>query len=81
MADEIPHPKVNKHARSVLLSALKAALDMNGLETKSYELGHALHIALFDSTSEARWLAGEQVFQHVVHEVLTPDTSGSADML
>lgn len=78
--DNIPHPKVNQHARSVLLSALKAALDMNGLDTKSYELGHALHIALTDSTCEARWLAGEQVFAHVAHHAQTP-ASGSDDMM
>ena len=81
VADDIPHPKVNQEARSVLLAALKAALDMNGLETNAYELGHALHIALSDSTSEARWLAGEQVFQHVAHAAPKPDASGSAELM
>jgi hypothetical protein len=51
--------------RSYLLIMLRAALVLNGLPYRNYELTHALEIALANDDGEKRWLAGEDIFKDV----------------
>ena len=46
-----------------LMSGTAAAYHQAGLPVSSHELGQAVRLALNDTTLQARWLAGETVFQ------------------
>ena len=50
------------HASNAHVALIGAMLAV-GLPTEAYELGAVLEIALGDPSSEARWLAGESVFE------------------
>jgi len=78
VSDRIPKPKQNEAIRAIVLTATKAALHESGLPSDSYELGHALHIALESENAERQWLAGASVFETVARdrrqqEPRTPD--------
>lgn len=42
-----------------------AGIEINGLGSKSYELNHALRVALQTPDGEQRWLGGEDIFKDV----------------
>jgi Fe-S-cluster containining protein len=62
LTDEVVIPPVYASVRSALESALRAALRACALPALSYELTGALAKALESPDAEARWLAGEAVF-------------------
>ncbi len=61
--------------RSYLLIMLRAALVLNNLPYRNYELTHALEIALASADSEERWLAGEDIFKDVAVDRLDLEES------
>ena len=61
--------------RSYLLIMLRAALVLNNLPYRNYELTHALEIALASDDSEDRWLAGEDIFKDVAVDRLDQEDS------
>jgi Fe-S-cluster containining protein len=73
LTDEVMIPPPYANVRSALESALRAALKACGLPAVSYELTSALSTALDSADAEARWLAGELVF-----DPLTIDRSADA---
>jgi len=54
---------------------LRAALVLNNLPYRNYELTHALEIALASADSEERWLAGEDIFKDVAVDRLDLEES------
>jgi hypothetical protein len=62
---DIMTPAVWTEIRSAHNQALWAACEHAGLSSDAYELNHALLVALEMPDSEARWLAGENVFKNV----------------
>lgn len=70
----IPQSEVSQTMRAVIYAGLKAALAEAGLDGTAYELGHALTVAV-DRGAEARWLAGEPVFDGVGQEVREAERS------
>jgi hypothetical protein len=58
--------------RSACDQAMFAALRMAGLPDISYELNHAVAVALTTDDAERRWLAGESIF-----EAVAPDPASS----
>lgn len=73
LSDEVMIPPPYANVRSALESALRAALKACELPTVSYELTSALSTALDSADAEARWLAGEPVF-----DPMTIDRSADA---
>jgi len=72
--DDVPIPPAYAQLRSALESALRAGLKATGFGWRSYELNHALAVALETPDAEAAWLAGEPVLAAVALDPL-----GSAD--
>jgi Fe-S-cluster containining protein len=60
--DEIPYSVPHMQVRSLVQNAMQSAMRDAALPWASYELNQSLTMALNDSTLEARWLAGEDVF-------------------
>jgi hypothetical protein len=48
---------------------LRAGLILGGLPHQHVEMNHALEVALADENAEARWLAGEPVFDAVAMDI------------
>lgn len=69
---EIPNTKTRVLFRSRCSMALWAALKANRLPYLSYDLQHALAIAVPQADAEKRWLAGENVFSAVQTDVSRP---------
>jgi len=67
---EVLTPAVWAYLRSAHNQALWAALTAVNLSADSYELNHALCVALETPDAEARWLRGEEVFACVACERL-----------
>lgn len=59
--DAIPYSEPHMRVRSLVQNAMQSALRDAGLPWASYELNHALLMALDDEDLEARWLQGEDV--------------------
>jgi Fe-S-cluster containining protein len=59
--DEVPYSPVHLHVRSVVQNAMQSALRDAHHPWATYELNHALSIALADDAAEAAWLAGGDV--------------------
>jgi len=59
--DEVPYSPVHMQVRSVVQNALQSALRDARYPWATYELNHALSIALDDDAAEAAWLAGGDV--------------------
>ena len=70
--DDIPALETPKALRAVVQQAMFVALRNLGLADISYELNHAVVVALTTENAEARWLAGEDIFAAV------PQDPGSA---
>lgn len=60
--DDIPYSVAHRMVRSLVQNALQSALRDAGCSWASYELNHALMLALAAPESEADWLAGDDVF-------------------
>lgn len=60
--DAIPYSEPHMRVRSLVQNALQSALRDASLAWGSYELNQSLTQALADSTTEQRWLSGEDVF-------------------
>ncbi len=65
---EVPYSIPHQTARSLVQNAMQSALRDAGLAWASYELNHALRIALADPDAEARWAQGTDVFADAVIE-------------
>ena len=63
--DNIPALEMPKILRAAVQQAMFAALRNLGLADISYELNHAVVVALSTEDAESRWLAGEDVFAPV----------------
>lgn len=59
---EVPHSQAHRLMRSLVQNAMLSALRDAGQAWGLHELNHALLLALDDPDSEARWLAGAEVF-------------------
>lgn len=57
-ADEVPFSGPHQVVRGLVQSALQAALRGHGLAWGTYELNHALVLALHDGRASSDWLAG-----------------------
>jgi Fe-S-cluster containining protein len=62
---DIRKPMMAIMGRASVLQALWSVLYKRGLRLPSYELGHALNIALDNTEAEAAWYRGEDVFKDV----------------
>lgn len=60
----IPQPLINQALRAFIFAGLHAALSLAHFDIREFELGHALQVAL-QPRAEARWLAGEAIFDGV----------------
>lgn len=60
-ADEVPYSPVHMQVRSVVQNAMQSALRDAHYPWATYELNHALSIALDDDAAEAAWRAGGDV--------------------
>jgi Fe-S-cluster containining protein len=60
--DEVPYSVPHMTVRSLVQNAMQSALRDAGYAWGVYELNHSLSIALDDESSEAAWLAGDDVF-------------------
>jgi Fe-S-cluster containining protein len=56
--NEVPFSGPHQLVRSLVQSALQAALRAQGLAWGTYEMNHALVLALDDEHADSRWLAG-----------------------
>lgn len=63
--EEIPVPDYTNVLRGGYEQALSAALHHRGLPTFSYEMSHAVLVALRDPDAEEKWFRGEDVFAGV----------------
>ncbi|MET0066923.1 MAG: YkgJ family cysteine cluster protein [Candidatus Thiodiazotropha sp.] len=60
--DEIPHSPPHLQIRSLIQNALQSALRDADYPWASYEINHAVQLALENPQAEQQWLAGEDVF-------------------
>jgi len=67
-APKIPMPEGFRRIRSACAQALLAAMRAQGLPLHSYELNHAVVVALDEPDAERRWLGGEDVFAPVARD-------------
>ncbi len=72
---DIPVPTVNVQLRGSFDLAMRAALRSRGLDDRSIELNHGLLVALETPDSEARWLAGEDIFAGVAADPVEREQS------
>lgn len=70
--DEIPYSVAHRMVRSLVQNALQSALRDAGCSWASYELNHALMLALAAPESEATWLAGGDVFADAQVDDVSP---------
>ena len=70
--NNVPHPLINQAMRSFIFAGLHAALGLTGFDTREFELGHALHVAL-QPRADTRWLAGEAIFDGVAQAEQAPE--------
>jgi putative zinc- or iron-chelating protein len=77
----IPRPVVLMTLRAHHAHCLLAALQAHRLPTHSYELNHAVWIALTVARAEERWLEGEDIFARVDHREVTLDWRAYLDRL
>ncbi|MET0028755.1 MAG: YkgJ family cysteine cluster protein [Candidatus Thiodiazotropha sp.] len=60
--DEIPHSPPHLQIRGLIQNALQSALRDADYPWASYEINHAVQLALENPQAEQQWLAGEDVF-------------------
>jgi hypothetical protein len=77
----IPRPIVMMTLRGYHAHCLLAALRAHRLATHSYELNHAVWVALTTDRAEERWLAGDDIFAAVDCREVAPDWCGYLDRL
>ena len=78
----VPYSISHHTSRALVQNALQSALRDAGLAWASYELNHALRLALADAESETAWLAGEDVFAEAqVVEVSAEEMAAGFDQL
>jgi hypothetical protein len=70
--EQIPSPAMFMGSRSAYALALFAALSNAGLQNGSYEFNSAVTRVLDTPNAEARWLAGEYIFDGVLGEPVMP---------
>ena len=63
---EVPYSMPHQTARSLVQNAMQSALRDAGLAWASYELNHALRIALADQDAATKWARGGDVFADAV---------------
>lgn len=78
-SDSIPVPEAYRESRRAIDFTLRAALKRHEHDKRSYELNHAVRVALEDPDSESRWLAGEDVFKDVQVDQSVTDPAKLAD--
>ncbi|MEN3070102.1 YkgJ family cysteine cluster protein [Uliginosibacterium sediminicola] len=79
---EVPYSIPHQNVRSLVQNAMQSALRDARLAWASYELNHALRIALSDASSEARWCAGEDVFAAAqVNEISAAEMAAGFDRI
>jgi Fe-S-cluster containining protein len=81
--DDIPVPEVFRESRPAIDHVLRAALKHHKRDKRSYELNHAVRIALEDSDSERRWLDGEDIFKDVLVDqtITAPDKIAAGEQI
>ncbi|HEY9193603.1 MAG TPA: YkgJ family cysteine cluster protein, partial [Methyloversatilis sp.] len=62
----------HRTVRSLVQNAMQSALRDAGYAWASYELNHALRLALADPGTDAAWLAGEDVFADAQVDEISP---------
>jgi hypothetical protein len=77
----IPRPVVMMTLRGHHAHCLLAALRAHRLATHSYELNHAVWVALTADRAEERWLAGDDIFATVDHREVASDWCAYLDRL
>ncbi len=60
--DEIPYSLPHMHVRSLVQNAMQSALRDVNYPWATYEINHAVSLALGDDRAESAWLAGKDVF-------------------
>ena len=63
---EVPYSVPHQTVRALVQNAMQSAMRDAGLAWISYELNHALRIALSESKAAERWALGEDVFADAV---------------
>jgi Fe-S-cluster containining protein len=80
--EEIPYSVPHMQVRGLVQNALQSALRDAQYPWATYEINHALSIALVDDQTERDWLAGEDVFQAaMVDEVSAQEMEMTFDRL
>lgn len=72
LIDEIPFSLAHRTVRSLVQNAMQSALRDGGYAWASYELNHALRLALADPGADDAWLAGEDVFADAQVDEISP---------
>ena len=73
--EALPYPDGATGLRSTVVVIMKAAMVLAGLSHQHIELHHALATALAVEDAEARWLAGEPVFEAVAVDQVDRESS------
>jgi len=76
--NEIPYSDLHMNVRSLVQNALQSALRDADYPWASYELNHALQIALDDEDSEFAWLASQDVLAPALVKDVSLDEMGEA---
>ena len=77
-ADEIPYSAIHMEVRSLVQNAMQSALRAHDYPWASYELNHALSIALADDQAEQAWLSTHDVLQPAQVNEISADEMGAA---
>jgi Fe-S-cluster containining protein len=64
--DQVPYSAPHMEVRSLVQNAMQSALRDAGYAWGTYELNHSLSITLDDESTEAAWLAGDDVFANAL---------------
>ena len=70
---DVPVSALHATVRSLVQNAMQSALRDAGYAWASYELIHALHIALTEEDCSARWSDGDDVFAPALAGDVSPD--------
>ena len=80
--DEIPYSAIHMDVRSLVQNAMQSALRDADYPWSTYELNHALNIALADEQAEASWLASDDVLSAaMVKDISAREMAGTFDRI
>ena len=80
--DAVPYSVPHMHVRSLVQNAMQSALRDADYAWATYELNHAVSIALSDDQAERNWLRGEDVFAAaLVDEISAGEMGATFDRL